>query len=89
MDYINSDLYNLTVDENTGEIRPTEKGEKLERLRTENSRYVSMAKKLMLLENPRLQELMSQRDMFKQKTGKAPKALPLTEQTLQKLTTQP
>jgi hypothetical protein len=89
MDYINSDLYNLTVDENTGEIRPTEKGEKLERLRTENSRYVSMAKKLMLLENPRLQELMNQRDMFKQKTGKAPKALPLTEQTLQKLQPQP
>jgi hypothetical protein len=48
-----------------------------------------MAKKLMLLENPRLQELMSQRDMFKQKTGKAPKALPLTEQTLQKLHPQP
>lgn len=89
MSVINSDLYNLTIDEDTGEIRPTEKGEKLAILRSENSRYTSMAKKLMLLENPRLQELINQRDMFKQKTGKAPKALPLSQETLQKLQPQP
>ena len=89
MSVINSDLYNLTIDEDTGEIRPTEKGEKLAILRSENSRYTSMAKQLMLLENPRLQELMNQRDMFKQKTGKSPKALPLSQETLQKLQPQP
>jgi hypothetical protein len=86
---INSDIYQQTIDEETGEVRPTEKGEKLSILRDQNAIYTSMAKKLMLQEFPELQKLVDQREMFKQKTGKSPSALPLTERTLQKLTTQP
>ena len=84
--FIGSDEYIKTYDEDTGIIRDAEKGEKLDKLKAENSIYRSLAKDLMLSEFPELRELIEQRDIFEKKTGRKPRNLPLSSETLQKVT---
>jgi hypothetical protein len=83
MSLINSEEYKTTMDADTENFRATEKGEKLDALKTYNSVYKSMAKKLMLMEFPELQRLIDQRDEFQKKEGKPPRSLPLSQKTLQ------
>jgi hypothetical protein len=83
MSLINSEDYKTTMDADTENFRATEKGEKLDALKTYNSVYKSMAKKLMLMEFPELQRLIDQRDEFQKKEGKPPRSLPLSQKTLQ------
>jgi len=81
---INSEMYQNTYDE-MGELRATEKGEKLDYLKAENGRYRSMAKKLMLMEFPELRKLIEQRDAYELKEGRKPRNLPLSSETYQKV----
>jgi hypothetical protein len=85
MGLINSEEYQMTVDADTAEFRGMEKGEKLDALKSYNSVYKSMAKQLMIMEFPELQRLIEQRDEFQKKEGKLPRALPLSQKTLQRL----
>jgi hypothetical protein len=85
MGLINSEQYQMTVDANTAEFRAMEKGEKIDALKSYNSVYKSMAKQLMIMEFPDLQRLIEQRDEFQRKEGKLPRALPLSQKTLQRL----
>jgi hypothetical protein len=86
MSFISSEEYATTFDEDTQDMRPAEKGEKLDRLKAQNSVYRAMAKKLMLAENPELRSLIEQRDAYEQRQGRKPRNLPLSSETLQKIT---
>lgn len=82
---INSEEYQVTANETNDDFRAMEKGEKLDALKSYNSIYKSLAKQLMLAEYPELKKLMDQRDEFEKQEGKLPRALPLSEKTLQKI----
>lgn len=82
---INSEAYKVTLNESGDGFRDTEKGEKLDVLKTYNSVYKSMAKMLMLSEYPALQDLINQRNEFQRQEGRQPRTLPLSEKTLQRL----
>jgi hypothetical protein len=82
---INSEMYQKTLNENVDGFRDTEKGEKLDAIKSYNSIYKSLSKQLMLMEYPELQRLMEQRDEFQKKQGRLPRALPLSQKTTQML----
>jgi hypothetical protein len=93
---INDPVYQLApitrTDPMTGEdyqeVGPAGKGDKLEKLKQARTQYLKFAKALMLAEFPELQQLISQREQFRQSEGRLPRALPLNEQTLQRLNQQ-
>lgn len=78
-------FYNMTADEETGEIREASKGEKMDSLNTERAKFMNQAKKLLLREYPELKDLIDQRDKFKSKEGQLPRSLPLSPETLSNL----
>jgi hypothetical protein len=82
---INSEMYQMTVNETGDDFRAMEKGEKLDAIKAYNSVYKSLSKDLMLREYPELKRLMDQRDEFKKKQGRLPRALPLSQKTTQML----
>ena len=82
---INSEQYQMTVNETGDDFRAMEKGEKLDAIKSYNSIYKSLSKQLMIMEYPELKRLMDQRDEFKKQEGKLPRALPLSQKTLQRM----
>ena len=82
---INSEQYQMTVNETGDDFRAMEKGEKLDAIKAYNSVYKSLSKDLMLREYPELKRLMDQRDEFKKQEGRLPRALPLSQKTLQRM----
>jgi hypothetical protein len=82
---INSEQYQMTVNETGDDFRAMEKGEKLDAIKSYNSIYKSLSKQLMIMEYPELKRLMNQRDEFKKQEGKMPRALPLSQKTLQRM----
>jgi hypothetical protein len=82
---INSEQYQMTVNETGDDFRAMEKGEKLDAIKSYNSIYKSLSKQLMIMEYPELKRLMDQRDEFKKQEGKMPRALPLSQKTLQRM----
>jgi hypothetical protein len=82
---INSEQYQMTVNETGDDFRAMEKGEKLDAIKSYNSIYKSLSKQLMIIEYPELKRLMDQRDEFKKQEGKLPRALPLSQKTLQRM----
>jgi hypothetical protein len=82
---INSEQYQMTVNETGDDFRAMEKGEKLDAIKSYNSIYKSLSKQLMIMEYPELKRLMDQRDEFQKQEGKMPRALPLSQKTLQRM----